>query len=208
MELDVLTREGASAGKVELPDDVFNVKAKKHLLHEAIRSYLANQRQGTASTKGRSEVRASGRKPWRQKRLGRARAGTVASPIWVGCGVAHGPKPRDYYFILPKKARRLAIKAALSMKAMAGEIRVVDSLDVDPPKTKEAVKLLRALGIEGEKCLLVVPEKREGLLRATNNLAGVRTTIAKDVNIYDILSSDKIVIDKDAIQPIVEVLTH
>ena len=208
MELEVLTREGTSAGKVEVPDEVFNVKAKKHLLHEAVRSYLANQRQGTASTKTRSEVKASGRKPWRQKGLGRARAGTVASPIWVGGGVAHGPKPRDYYFSLPKKARRLAIKAALSIKAEEGDIKVVESLDVSVPKTKEAVKLLKALGVEGEKCLLVVPEKRESLLRATNNLPRVRTTIAKDVNIYDVLNSDRIVIDKDAIQPIVEVLTR
>lgn len=203
-----MTREGTSVGKVDVPDEVFNVKAKKHLLHEAVRSFLANQRQGTASTKGRSEVKASGRKPWRQKGLGRARAGTVASPIWVGGGVAHGPKPRDYYFTLPKKARRLAIKAALSLKMREGGVKVVDSLDVSEPKTKEAIKLLRALGVEGEKCLLVVPEKREGLLRATGNLRRVRTTIAKDVNIYDILNAERIVIDKDAIQPIVEVLTR
>lgn len=208
MELEVVTKEGTSAGKVDVPDEVFNVKAKKHLLHEAVRSFLANQRQGTASTKGRSEVRASGRKPWRQKGLGRARAGTAASPIWVGGGVAHGPKPRDYYFSLPKKARRLAIRAALSTRAKNGDIKVVESLDVDNPKTKEAIKLLKALGVEGEKCLLVVPEKREGLLRATNNLPWVRTTIAKDVNVYDILTARRIVIDKDAIQPIVEVLTR
>lgn len=206
MEFEVVSREGTSSGKIDLPDDVFNVKANKHLMHEAVRSFLANRRQGTSSTKGRSEVRASGRKPWKQKGLGRARAGTATSPIWVGGGVAHGPKPRDYGFSLPKKARRLAIKGALSTKAREGGLKIVESLTLSEPKTKKAVELIRSLGVGGMKCLFVLSQKSDDLIRATNNIPGVKTTTAKDVNIYDVLNSDAILIDKDAVGAIAEVL--
>ena len=206
MEFDVLARDGTSSGKIDLPDNIFNVEAKAHLTHEAVRSYLANQRQGTSSTKGRSEIRASGRKPWRQKGLGRARSGSAGSPIWVGGGVAHGPKPRDYYFSLPKKARRLAIRGALSTKAREGGLKIVESLRISEPKTKQAVEMLRGLGIEGKKCLLVLPEPRNDLVRATNNIPGVKAALAKDVNVYEILSSDAVVLEKDAVAAIAEVL--
>lgn len=206
MEFEVVSREGTSSGKIDLPDDVFNVKANEHLMHEAVRSFLANRRQGTSSTKGRSEVRASGRKPWKQKGLGRARAGTAASPIWVGGGVAHGPKPRDYGFSLPKKARRLAIRGALSTKAREGGLKIVESLTISEPKTKKAVELIGSLGVSGMKCLFVLSRKSDDLIRATNNIPGVKTTTAKDVNIYDVLNSDAVLIDKDAVGAIVEVL--
>lgn len=206
MEIAVHTREGTTVGKIDLPEAVFNVSTSKHLLHEAVCCFLANQRQGTASTKGRSEVKASGRKPWRQKGTGRARSGTVASPIWVGGGVAHGPKPRDYYYSLPKKARRLAIKGALSIRAKEGNLKVVDSFDIAQPRTKEAVKVLSALGVEGSKCLLIVSEKRENLLRATSNLPRVRVMIAKDINVYDVLDSEKILVEREAVAMIAEVL--
>jgi large subunit ribosomal protein L4 len=206
MEFEVVSREGTSSGKIDLPDDVFNVKANKHLMHEAVRSFLANRRQGTSSTKGRSEIRASGRKPWRQKGLGRARAGTAGSPIWVGGGVAHGPKPRDYGFALPKKARRLAIKGALSTKAREGSLKIVESLMISEPKTKKAVELIRSLGVSDMKCLLVLSQKSDDLIRATNNIPGVKTTTARDVNVYDVLNSDAVLIDKDAVGAIVEVL--
>jgi large subunit ribosomal protein L4 len=206
MEFDVVTRDGTSSGKIDLPDSIFNVDAKTHLTHESVRSYLANQRQGTSSTKTRSEIRASGRKPWRQKGLGRARSGSAGSPVWVGGGVAHGPKPRDYNFSLPKKARRLAIRGALSTKAKEGGLKIVESLSVSEPKTKQAVEIMRALGIEGRKCLFVVPEPRGDLVKATNNIPGVKTTVAKDVNVYEILNSDTVVIDKDAVATIAEVL--
>lgn len=206
MEIAVLTKEGTNAGKVDLPDEVFNVSANKHLLHEAVCCYLANQRQGTASTKTRSEVKASGRKPWRQKGTGRARAGTVASPIWVGGGIAHGPKPRDYYYSLPRKARRLAIKGALSVRAREGNIKVVDSFALAQPKTKEAIKMLSALGVDKSKCLILVSEKRDDLLRATNNIPNVRVMMAKDINVYDVLDAEKVLIEKQAIGAIAEVL--
>jgi large subunit ribosomal protein L4 len=206
MEFEVLTRDGTSSGTIDLPDSVFSVTAKTHLLHQAMRSYLANQRQGTRSTKGRSEIRASGRKPWRQKGLGRARAGTAASPIWVGGGVAHGPKPKDYRQDLPRKARKLAIKAALSMKAGGGDLKIVESLGVSEPKTKIAVELMRSLGIEGRKCLFVLPAKSEAMVKATSNIPGAKTTVARDINIHDILNSDMVIMDKDAVGPIAEVL--
>jgi large subunit ribosomal protein L4 len=206
MELEVVTKEGTSSGKIDVPDSVFGVEAKAHVVHEAVKAYLANQRQGTRSTKGRSEVRASRRKPWRQKGLGRARSGSAASPIWVGGGVAHGPKPKDYYHRLPKKARRLAVRAALSMKAKEGDLKIVEAFDVVEPKTRKAMQLMRSLGIEGKKCLFILAAKSENMMRATNNIPDVKTTVAKDVNVYDVLNSDTVVMDKDAVGAIAEVL--
>jgi large subunit ribosomal protein L4 len=206
MEFEVVTREGVNSGKIDLPDDVFGVTAKRHVLYEAVRSYLTNQRQGTRSTKGRSEVRASGRKPWRQKGLGRARSGSAASPIWVGGGVAHGPKPYAYRWRLPRKSRRLALKAALSMKARQGDLKIVESLGVSEPKTKLVMELMKLLGVADRKCLFVLPAKVDDMVRGTNNIQGVRTAVAKDVNAYDVLDADVVVIDKEAVARIVEVL--
>jgi large subunit ribosomal protein L4 len=206
MEFEVITSDGASSGKIDLPDSVFNVRARPHAVHEAVRSYMANQRHGTGSTKGRSEIRASGRKPWRQKGLGRARSGSAASPIWVGGGVAHGPRPRDFSYSVPKKARRLAIKSALSAKAREGEVKVVEGLGVAEPKTKQALALMRSLGIEDRKCLFVMPEKNDHMVRATGNIPGVKTTVARDVNVYDVLNAEIVVIDTNAVGAIAEVL--
>jgi large subunit ribosomal protein L4 len=206
MEFEVVTLQGVSSGKIDLPDNVFGVSANEHVLYEAVRSYLTNQRQGTRSVKTRSEVKASGRKPWRQKGLGRARSGTAASPIWVGGGIAHGPKPYDYEWRLPKKTRRLAVRAALSIKARDGDLRIVESLGVSEPKTKRAVELMKSLGIADKKCLFVLPAKKDDMVRATNNLPGARTALARDLNAYDILDSDTVIIDKEAVAQIVEVL--
>lgn len=206
MEFEVVTKDGTSSGKMELPDSVFSVVAKTHVLYEAVKAYLANQRQGTRSTKTRSEVNASGKKPWKQKGLGRARAGTAGSPIWIGGGVAHGPKPSSFSTRLPKKVRRLAVRAALSGKAKDGELKVVDSLALSEPKTKQAVGLMRSLGVEGKKCLFVLAAKSEDMIRATGNIPGAKTTVARDVNVYDLLNSEVVVMDKDAVGVIAEVL--
>jgi large subunit ribosomal protein L4 len=206
MEFDVINASGESSGKITLPDSVFNVKTKEHLIYEAEKSYMANQRLGTATTKTRTEVKASGRKPWKQKGLGRARAGTAGSPVWVGGGVAHGPRPRDFYYALPKKARRSAIRSALSAKAREGGVKIVEGLTVAEPKTKKAVELLRLVGVEDKKCLLVLGARNDVLTKATRNIQGVKTAIAKDLNIHDILTSDVLVIDKDAVGALVEVL--
>jgi large subunit ribosomal protein L4 len=205
MEVEVLSK-GGGAGKMNLPDGVFNLKPRKTVVYEAVRSYLANQRQGNASTKSRSEVNASGRKPWRQKGLGRARAGTASSPIWKGGGIAFGPKPRDYYYSLPRKERRLAIRCALSIKAREGGVKVVDEIAIAEPKTKLAAELLKSLGLEGGKCLFVLPEKNENIVKGMRNIPGMTTTIAKDINVYDVLDCDTVVMDKQAVEKVVEVL--
>jgi large subunit ribosomal protein L4 len=206
MEFEVITTSGASSGKIELPDSVFNVKVKQHLVYEATKSFMANQRLGTAHSKTRSEVKASGKKPWKQKGLGRARSGTAGSPVWVGGGVAHGPRPHDFSYALPKKARRSAIRSALSAKAQDGSLKVVEALGVTEPKTKRAVELLKSMGLADTKCLLVTRAKNDDLLKATRNIPGVKTAIAKDLNIHDILAFDTLVIDKDAVGDLVEVL--
>jgi large subunit ribosomal protein L4 len=205
MEVEVLSKEGA-AGKIDLPDGVFKVRPRKKVLYEAVRSYLANQRQGNASTKGRSEVNAGGRKPWRQKGTGRARAGTVSSPIWKGGGIAHGPKPRDYYYAIPKKERRLAIRCALSIKAKDGRVKVVEGITIDEPRTRLAADLMKSLGLEGGKYLFVLPERDENILKGMRNIPGVKTTVAKDLNVYDVLNCDTVILDRQAVDKVVEVL--
>lgn len=206
MELEVVNSNGQSSGKITLPDDVFNVKTKKHLIYEAVKSYMANQRLGTATAKTRSEVKASGRKPWKQKGLGRARAGTAGSPVWVGGGVAHGPRQRDYYYALPKKARKSAIRSALSDKAREGGVKIVEGLAVSEPKTKRAIELMKSVGVGDTKCLFVLNAKDEVLMKATRNIRGVKTTIARDLNIHDVMAFDTLVIDKEAVGALVEVL--
>ena len=206
MEFEVINTSGASSGKIELPDSVFNVKPQKHLVYEAVKSYMANQRLGTAHTKTRSEVNASGKKPWRQKGLGRARAGTAGSPIWVGGGIAHGPRHHDHYYSLPKKARRSAIRSALSEKVREGGVKIVESLGFAEPKTKKAVELMKSVGVADKKCLFVLRVKNDDFMKATRNIPGVKTTLSKDLNIHDILSFDALVVDKDAVEALVEVL--
>jgi large subunit ribosomal protein L4 len=206
MELEVVNSNGQSSGKITLPDDVFNVKTKKHLVYEAVKSYMANQRLGTAMTKTRSEVKASGKKPWKQKGLGRARSGTAGSPVWVGGGVAHGPRPRDFYYALPKKARKSAIRSALSDKAREGGVKIVEGLAVSEPKTKRAIELMKSVGVGDTKCLFVLNAKDDVLMKATRNIPGVKTTIARDLNIHDVMAFDMLVIDKEAVGALVEVL--
>jgi large subunit ribosomal protein L4 len=205
MEVEILSKEGG-AGKIDLPDGVFNVKPRNRVLYESVRSYLANQRQGNAASKGRSDVRASGRKPWRQKGLGRARAGTAASPIWKGGGVAHGPKPRDHYYSIPKKERRLAIRCALSIKAREGRLKVVDSIAVTEPKTKLAIEMMKSLGLEEGRYLFVLAERNENVIKAARNIPGIAMTVAGDINVYEIMNCDQLIMEKPAIDKVVEVL--
>jgi large subunit ribosomal protein L4 len=206
MEFEVLSTSGQSSGKIDLPDNVFNVKENQHLVYEAVRSFMANQRLGTAHTKTRTEVNASGKKPWRQKGLGKARSGTAGSPVWVGGGVAHGPRPHDHYYSIPKKARRSAIRSALSARAKEGGLKIVESLALSEPRTKKAAELIKAFGLYEKKCVLVLGARNDNLVRATRNIPGVKTTFAKDLNIYDILNADALVVEKDAVGALVEVL--
>ncbi len=192
-------------GGVELKDEVFNVKVKKHVLWEVVKWQLASRRQGTHSTKTRGEVSYSGRKLLPQKGTGHARHGDRGANILVGGGVAHGPKPRDYSYTLPKKVRKLGLKMALSDKAQNGNLIVLDSINLGrEPKTKKAVEFLRNENLEGYKVLIVLPEKDEVLYRSFRNLPKVKVLTVDGLNVYDILWSDKLLILKDALEGIYE----
>jgi len=195
---------GNQIGDVELNDDIFGVEVNTHVMYEAVKNYLANQRQGTQSAKTRAEVRGGGRKPWRQKGTGRARQGSIRSPQWKGGGVVFAPKPRDYSYKIPKKVKRLALKSALTSKVQDQEIIVVDRLVLEQPKTKEMVKILSNLKA-GKKALIVIPERDEAVLRAAANIPGVKTAYVNTINVYDILNCDSFLITKDAVNKVEEV---
>jgi len=195
---------GSQVGEIELKDEIFGVEINTHVMYEAVKNYLANQRQGTQSAKTRAEVRGGGRKPWRQKGTGRARQGSIRSPQWVGGGVVFAPKPRDYSYKLPKKIKRLALKSALSSKVADQEIIVVDKLVLEQPKTKEMVKILSNLNA-GKKTLVVIPERDENVILAARNIPGVKTTYVNTINVYDILNCDSFLITKDAVNKVEEV---
>ena len=191
-------------GEIELSDNIFNVEMNAGLVHQAVVMQLASQRQGTHSTKTRAMVRGGGRKPWRQKGTGRARAGSRRSPLWRGGGIIFGPHPRDYSFSMPRKQRRLALKCVLSDKVKSGDLIVLDELNFEAPKTKQFVKLLNDFNVE-KKALFITLEMIENVTRSANNIQGVKTIAALNLNVYDILNHDKLFITKDAIAKIEEV---
>ncbi|HHY09336.1 MAG TPA: 50S ribosomal protein L4 [Firmicutes bacterium] len=200
----VFNMEGREVGEIELNDAIFGVEVNQDLLHKVVVSQLANRRQGTAAVKSRGAVRGGGRKPWRQKGTGRARHGSIRSPIWVGGGVTFGPTPRDYSYRLPKKARRAALKSALSAKVQAGNLVVLDKLAVDSPKTKVMAAMFEALAVD--KPLVVTAEWDVNLELSTRNIPGAVLTKSTGLNVYDILNSQKVVITKDAVSKLEEVL--
>ncbi len=195
---------GSQIGDVELSNDVFGVEVNNHAMYEAVKNYLANQRQGTQSAKTRAEVRGGGRKPWRQKGTGRARQGSIRAPQWKGGGVVFAPKPRDYSYKIPKKVKRLALKSALTSKVNDKEIIVLDSLVLDQAKTKEMVKVLKNLNTS-KKTLIVIPQRDEAVVRAAANIEGVKTAYVNTINVYDILNCDSFVITRDAVNKVEEV---
>ena len=192
-------------GTVELPEDVFGCEVRVDILHEAVRNYRANQRQGTACTKTRGEVRGGGKKPWRQKGTGRARAGTNTSPVWRKGGTVFGPKPRSYSYKLNKKFKQLAVKTAFSSKLAGENVIVLDSLTLSAPKTKEMVHVLRSLEIDTKSVLILTAEKDETLLRAARNIPRILIRRVEDVNVYDLLSHEKLLLTKDTVEKIEEV---
>lgn len=196
---------GDQVGDIDLNDEVFDIQVNETVLHQAVRLQLNSRRLGTASTKSRGQVRGGGKKPWRQKGTGRARAGTSRSPLWRGGAVTFGPKPRKYGFKLPKKVRQLALRSALSAKVQAGEIIVLDQLAFDAPKTKEMVKVLENLKV-ARKALVVTLDNQEGVERSARNIPGVTPVGVTGINVYDILNHDKLVITKDAVAKVEEVL--
>ncbi len=195
---------GKEAGEMELSADIFGVEPNAAVLHSAVVNYLANQRQGTQSTKTRTEVSGGGRKPWRQKGTGHARQGSIRAPQWTHGGIALGPKPRSYNYVLPKKMRRLALKSALSSMVADGALLVLDELKLDEIKTKTVAAMLTALNAD-RKVLLVLPEKNDVAVKSARNIPGVKTALVNTINTYDILNADKLIVVKDAVAKIEEV---
>ncbi len=195
---------GKQTGTMDLADAVFGITPNATVLHSAVVNYLANQRQGTQSTLTRSEVSGGGKKPWRQKGTGHARQGSTRAPQWTHGGIALGPKPRSYNYVLPKKVRRLALKSAFSSKVLAGEMLVLDSLSMDEIKTKTVATMLGALNA-GKKVLLVLPEMNNNVILSARNIPGVKTAQVNTLNVYDVLNCDTFIVVKDAVAQIEEV---
>ncbi|MCL2766180.1 MAG: 50S ribosomal protein L4 [Peptococcaceae bacterium] len=196
--------KGEQVGEMDLNEQVFGVQVNTSVLHDAVVMQLAGRRLGTHSTKTRGEVRGGGRRPWRQKGTGRARHGTSRSPIWRTGGIVFGPHPRDYRYSLPKKVRRLALKSALSSKVISDDFLVVDELQMEQPKTKEMVKILGKLKV-GE-ALLVTTGDNEAVVKSARNIPGIKPLEVNGINVYDILAHTKLVITKDAVAKVEEVL--
>ena len=203
-KLSVLDMAGKKVSDIELKDSIFSIEPNMSAMHLVVVSYLANQRQGTQSTKTRSEVSGGGKKPWRQKGTGRARQGSTRSPQWYHGGIALGPKPRTYGIDVNKKVRRLAMKSALSSKVAADEMIVLDSVKLDAIKTKEIAKMFEAIKAQ-KKVLVVLPENNEVIYKSTRNIEGAKVSTVNTLNVYDILNCDKIVVLKDAVAKIEEV---
>jgi large subunit ribosomal protein L4 len=203
-KLSVLDMTGKKVSDIEVKDSVFAIEPNMSAMHLVVVSYLANQRQGTQSTKTRSEVSGGGKKPWRQKGTGRARQGSTRSPQWYHGGVALGPKPRTYGIDVNKKVRRLAMKSALSSKVAADEMIVLDSVNLDAIKTKEIAKMFEAIKAQ-KKVLVVLPENNEVIYKSTRNIEGAKVSTVNTLNVYDILNCDTIVVLKDAVTKIEEV---
>lgn len=197
---------GEVVGEVELDDAVFGVAVHPALLHQAVVARLANERVGTAATRTRGEVSGGGRKPWRQKGTGRARQGSIRAPHWKGGGTVFGPQPREYRLNLPRKARRLALKGALSSKVSEGLIRVLDRLAFERPRTRELEAVLRNLDLGGRKALVVTAGHDEHVYKSARNLPGVRALAASDLNVYDVLDHEGLVITREAVERVHEVL--
>ena len=203
-KVDVYNVEGKKVSELELKEEVFGVEPNEELVHSVLINYLANQRQGTQSTKTRAEVSGGGRKPWRQKGTGRARQGSIRAPQWVKGGIALGPKPRSYRYQVNKKERRLAIKSVLSSKVLENALYIVDAIPMKEIKTKEMVKTLNNIKVEG-KTLVVLPEKNEVVQKSARNIEGVKTSLVNTINVYDLLKYRNLVLTVDAVKKLEEV---
>ena len=203
-KVDVYDIKGKKVSDVELNENVFGIEPNENIVHEVLINYLANQRQGTQSTKTRSEVRGGGRKPWRQKGTGRARQGSIRAPQWIKGGIALGPKPRSYSYTLNKKEKRLAIRSILSSKVLEKELTVVDKLELKEIKTKSMVKAFADLKLTG-KTLVVLPEKNLNVQASTNNIEGAKTILVNEINVYDLLKYTNLVLPLDTVKKLEEV---
>lgn len=204
-KVTVYNMSGSEVGELELSEAVFGIEPNKYVLHEAVIMQRASMRLGTHKTKGRSEVRGGGRKPWRQKGTGRARQGSIRSPQWKGGGVVFGPTPRSYAYKLPKKVRRLAMKSALSTKVAANEVIVLDQLSMNQPKTKEFIAILNNLKVD-RKALIVSATLDDNVALSARNIPGVKFISAEGINVLDVIGHDKLILTKDAVEKVEEVL--
>lgn len=203
-KVDVYNINGEVVGDINLSDNVFGVEVNKDAMHLAVTNQLANRRQGTQSTKTKSEVRGGGKKPWRQKGTGRARQGSIRSAQWIKGGIVLGPKPRSYRFTLPKKVKRLALKSALTTKVLENEILVLDSLSFDSIKTKQVVGALGKLNVPNN-ALIVIAGKDDNVIKSARNIPGIKTALVNTLNVFDILKYEKFLITKDAVSKVEEV---
>ena len=203
-KVDVYDLKGKKVSDIDLADSVFGIEPNENIVHSVLVNYLANQRQGTQSTKTRADVSGGGKKPWRQKGTGRARQGSIRAPQWIKGGIALGPKPRSYKYTVNKKERRLAIKSILSSKVLEKELTVVDKLEVKEIKTKTMVKALADLKVEG-KTLIVLPENNKNVLMSSRNIEGVKTITANNINVFDLLKYTNLILPVDTVKKLEEV---
>ena len=203
-KIDVVDMKGKKVSDLELAENIFGIEPNKTIVHSVLVNYLANQRQGTQSTKTRAEVRGGGKKPWRQKGTGRARQGSIRAPQWIKGGIALGPKPRSYKYAVNKKERQLAIKSILSSKVLEKELTVVDKLEVKEIKTKTMVKALADMKVEG-KTLIVLPEKNNEVYMSSRNIEGVKTILLNNINVFDLLKYTNLVLPVDTVKKLEEV---
>ena len=202
-KLNVLNIQGQNVGEIELSDAVFGVEVNEHVLYEVVKNQLANKRQGTQSAKTRAEVRGGGRKPWRQKGTGRARQGSIRAPQWIKGGVVFAPKPRDYRMSVPKSMRRVAMKSALTCKVQNEEMIVLENLEFEAIKTKSMAEMLKAFN--ANKTLIVTAESNEVVYKSARNIEGVSVIPVNNINVYDLLKFEKVIMTKDAVSKIEEV---
>ncbi len=203
-KIDVYDINGKKVSNIELNEKVFGIEPNEAIVHSVLINYLANQRQGTQSTKTRAEVRGGGRKPWRQKGTGRARQGSIRAPQWIKGGIALGPKPRSYKYSVNKKEKRLAIRSVLSSKVLENQLTVVDKLELPEIKTKSMVKAMNDLKLEG-KTLFVLPEKNLNVQASTKNIQNAKAILANTINVYDLLKYTNLVLTLDTVKKLEEV---
>lgn len=203
-KVDLYNIKGETIGEIELNDDIFGIEVNKNAIHLAVKNQLANKRQGTQSTKTKSEVSGGGAKPWRQKGTGRARHGSNRSAQWVKGGIALGPKPRSYSYTIPKKLKKLALKSALTSKVNENELLVLDQLNFDSIKTKQMANVLSLLKVDSS-ALIVLEGKNEIVEKSARNIPNVKTAFVNTINVFDVIKYDKFIITKDAVQKVEEV---
>ena len=203
-KVDVYSVDGKKLKSMELNDAVFGIEPNEAVVHSVLTNYLANQRQGTQSTKTRAEVRGGGRKPWRQKGTGRARQGSIRAPQWIKGGIALGPKPRSYKYRVNRKEKQLAIKSLLSSKVLDNTLVVVDKFDFTEIKTKQVVSAMKNLKVEG-KTLIMIPEKNEVIQKSARNIEDVRTISVATINVFDLLKYKNLVVTVDTVKKLEEV---